>query len=448
MQSSFRLIQLFSALALVTLAGLLLAARPAAAAVPDAPWSGTGTATTTVSSDGSATDPKLEYAVSGFDGSWSFSAKSKSDRVQPVDWKYAGFHSWFQVRVSIERFVIRSGKEIVKETLASGGPAVCCTPPSGGFSYTGSTKFDLKKDDVYGFRMTGSHFDSAARLEGTLVVTTRDVTPPTITPVVTGKQGKNGFYTSDVDLAWKVEDPDSRVTALVGCANAKVTADTSGAAYNCTASTAGGKASQSVTIKRDATAPELTVPRTILKEGAGPVDYAATATDTVDKSPSVACSSPSGTQFPLGVTTVNCTATDAAGNTAAKDFDVLVVRGAEPQATKRISPVLAFRATVRHRVTRLEHLVVRRLPAGSTATVACKGGSCPKQLRHKAVTRRVNTAISLSGSGPVLSNVNITKLVKGQLKAGTQITVAVWASDGESVTKTLTIRRGKAPQVS
>ena len=49
------------------------------------------------------------------------------------------------------------------------------------------------------------------------------------------------------------------------------------------------------------------------------------------------CSPASGTQFPVGATKVACTATDAAGNATAKEFDVFVLRGAEP-APRRPSP--------------------------------------------------------------------------------------------------------------
>ena len=124
------------------------------------------------------------------------------------------------------------------------------------------------------------------------------MTAPAITPAITGKLGKNGYHTSDVKVAWKVEDPDSPVTKSAGCADATVTADTAGQTFTCVASSNGGKASQSVTIKRDATAPTLTVPGTIIKEGAAAdgavIDYTTTATDPVN------CSPASGTQFPVG----------------------------------------------------------------------------------------------------------------------------------------------------
>jgi hypothetical protein len=49
-----------------------------------------------------------------------------------------------------------------------------------------------------------------------------------------------------------------------------------------------------------------------------------TATDNCDPSPGVVCSPPSGSTFPVGTTTVTCTATDACGNTSECTFDVTV----------------------------------------------------------------------------------------------------------------------------
>lgn len=53
--------------------------------------------------------------------------------------------------------------------------------------------------------------------------------------------------------------------------------------------------------------------------------YAApTAADVADASPTVGCLPASGTQIPLGTTTVTCTARDASGNHAAASFEVVV----------------------------------------------------------------------------------------------------------------------------
>ncbi len=48
------------------------------------------------------------------------------------------------------------------------------------------------------------------------------------------------------------------------------------------------------------------------------------ADDVVDASPSVGCAPASGSVFPVGTTSVTCTATDASGNHASTSFDVVV----------------------------------------------------------------------------------------------------------------------------
>ena len=78
----------------------------------------------------------------------------------------------------------------------------------------------------------------------------------------------------------------------------------------------------------DTTAPVVTVPANAIVEATGPVGaaftYTASATDTVSGNLAVACTPASGTTFPLGTTTVTCTATDAHGNSGAASFTVTV----------------------------------------------------------------------------------------------------------------------------
>jgi len=84
----------------------------------------------------------------------------------------------------------------------------------------------------------------------------------------------------------------------------------------------------------DTTPPTLGLPGTVTADATSPggavVTYSASVTDDLDQNPSIQCNPPSGSTFPIGTTTVNCTATDAAGNTASGSFDV-IVRGAGEQ---------------------------------------------------------------------------------------------------------------------
>jgi hypothetical protein len=77
----------------------------------------------------------------------------------------------------------------------------------------------------------------------------------------------------------------------------------------------------------DTTAPTLNLPDDITKEATGPivVTYTATATDNGQDVP-ITCTPASGSSFPLGTTTVNCSAKDAAGNTAEGSFTVTVTK--------------------------------------------------------------------------------------------------------------------------
>jgi len=106
---------------------------------------------------------------------------------------------------------------------------------------------------------SGSYNTSNATF--TLVVqapTPPDPTPPEITYTVTGTLGANGWYVSDVTVSWSVSDPESAVTSTSGCGTTTIDYDTTGVTLTCTATSAGGTSSVSVTIERDATPPQIT----------------------------------------------------------------------------------------------------------------------------------------------------------------------------------------------
>ncbi len=79
----------------------------------------------------------------------------------------------------------------------------------------------------------------------------------------------------------------------------------------------------------DTIPPSLSLPPDISIPAAGPagavVNYSASATDNLDPAVSVTCLPPSGSTFAVGSTTVNCFASDAAGNTALGSFQVTVL---------------------------------------------------------------------------------------------------------------------------
>jgi len=90
-----------------------------------------------------------------------------------------------------------------------------------------------------------------------MVTIMRDTTPPSIVPVVTGPKSGD-WYTGDVTIAWTVTDSLSPLLSTSGCETTTVTSDTDGVTLTCTATSDGGAATRSVTVKRDATPPSIT----------------------------------------------------------------------------------------------------------------------------------------------------------------------------------------------
>jgi probable HAF family extracellular repeat protein len=82
-----------------------------------------------------------------------------------------------------------------------------------------------------------------------------DSTPPIITPVVTGTLGDNGWYRSNVTVAWQVTDAESAISSSQGCTASSVTRDKLGTTFTCSATSDGGTSAASVTIKRDTLSP-------------------------------------------------------------------------------------------------------------------------------------------------------------------------------------------------
>ena len=78
----------------------------------------------------------------------------------------------------------------------------------------------------------------------------------------------------------------------------------------------------------DTVPPRLDLPADITEEATSPrgaiVNFDATAQDDMDESVAVSCSPSSGSTFPMGTTTVDCSVEDAAGNEAVGSFDVTV----------------------------------------------------------------------------------------------------------------------------
>jgi len=124
------------------------------------------------------------------------------------------------------------------------------------FSSSTAGSYTISVASVTGGK-SGSLWDTAPAAFTLNVSPPADTTPPVITPNVSGTAGSGGWYVSDVTVSWTVTDPESTISSMSGCGTTNITADTSGTNLTCTATSAGGTNSQTVSIMRDATPPAI-----------------------------------------------------------------------------------------------------------------------------------------------------------------------------------------------
>jgi HYR domain len=108
----------------------------------------------------------------------------------------------------------------------------------------------------------------------------------------------------------------------------------------------GNTASATQSIKvRDVEAPSLTVPLNITVDATGPngavVNYQLNATDNVAVT-STTCTTVSGATFPIGASSVTCTAADAAGNKSTPGTFEVIVRDAPTEEQNLIKYILGL----------------------------------------------------------------------------------------------------------
>jgi hypothetical protein len=173
------------------------------------------------------------------------------------------------------------------------------------------------------------------------------------------------------------------------------------------------------------------------------------------------CTTPTShtvSHLPAGTHTFSVTATDKLGHVSAPEsrtFSIAApaptpVPTAEPTPLPTVAPTPVptppppppppprlIRSTVVFAYasfTRLTRLTVKHLPAGATVRLTCSG-SCPKALK-RPWTKQVSH-----------SELALARLVRGQLRPGMKVVIAVSKPGWIGTKKTLRIRRGKAPTV-
>jgi hypothetical protein len=250
-----------------------------------------------------------------------------------------------------------------------------------------------------------------------------DTTPPVITPTVTPSANGNGWNNRSVTVTWSVSDPESGIASSNGCTTTTLSTETppAGTTLTCSAINGAGLSNlASVTVKIDLTAPTLKL-SSLTVNATGPsgavVSYSASASDSLSGLNTFSCTPPSGSAFPLGTTTVSCSATDKAGNSASGTLTVSVQDKTPPtltlpsdmtvQATSSSGAIVKYTASASDLVD--GSVPVACTPASGstfpigTTTVTCsatdKAGNSASGLFRVTVSAVTVTLLNSSGNG-------------------------------------------------
>ena len=151
---------------------LALTALPAAAATL-APWTisgfGTSSSVTAIGDDGAS------FTYSGSrSATYTAEALVTEGGLFDFDWTFSGFHAYHSVRAHLLQVAPTS------RTLVNAGPTNCCTTPSAGFDFSGTSSVMLAIGDTLRFTFGGSNSDSNPTVMGT--VTISEIAPVPIAP--------------------------------------------------------------------------------------------------------------------------------------------------------------------------------------------------------------------------------------------------------------------------
>ena len=210
--------------------------------------------------------------------------------------------------------------------LVDGAGIATCAPASGSTFALGNTTVTCNATDVHGNIATPTTF----------TVTVQDTTAPVLnlpanmTVEATSLSGALVTYSAsasdavDASVSFSCA-PISGIPFAMGITKVNCSATDD---YNNTSN-----GSFTVTV-RDTSAPSLTLPANITTEATGSagaiVTYTASAFDALDGTLPVICSAGSGNTFALGMTTVNCSATDTQNNISNGSFSITVQDTTKP----------------------------------------------------------------------------------------------------------------------
>lgn len=217
------------------------------------------------------------------------------------------------------------GARVFFDVVAYGGrdpnPTVTCDPPSGSLFRIGPTYVTCVARNSFGETAQGGRY-----------IYVYDAGAPVVTVpgrIVVEAEGPDGTVVTFNASARDAVDGDLPVTCTPASGSRFPIGET---LVECTATDSSlNPGSATFTVEVTGEAPQrlvIHVPDPITVDAESPegtdVPFTVTADGTSDPDPDITCTPASGSVFPIGTTTVQCTATDSAGNTASDSFTVTV----------------------------------------------------------------------------------------------------------------------------
>ncbi|MBI1853345.1 MAG: HYR domain-containing protein [Planctomycetes bacterium] len=322
-------------------------------------------------------------------------------------------------------------------------PTIDCSPASGSLFPVGTTNVCCTATNAEGCQ-SSCCFN----------VTVQDTISPVITcpnPISAECSSQSGTPITFTVTAMDACDPAPTIVCTPASGSAF---PLGGTTVSCTATDHSGNmatCSFVVTIN-DTMPPTITCPASSTVQcntpGGRIVTFSPTATDVCDGSLTIVCTPPSGSLFPVGVTTtVNCTATDDAMNSASCSFTIRVVDSTSPQIDCPLFPIVTectspAGATVTYTVTTTDSCdasptLVCMPPSGATFPIATTTVSCTS-TDHSGNFSTCSFNVTVADTTAPALSCPSDFTAECDSPAGKIVTYAVTATDACDASPTLT----------
>ena len=129
-----------------------------------------------------------------------FTMTAVDDGTIAFDWRYSGFHAFFQAEAVLEVVVNRTRTVLVDSTV------------SGNFGFSGDVEFRVRRGDSFGIRVGGENFDTNAQLRGSVILNNFAFTKDGSIVAIPGVTGCGVGGTFGVNGPFAVGNEDFKIT--------------------------------------------------------------------------------------------------------------------------------------------------------------------------------------------------------------------------------------------